>query len=688
MGKRAWKLWDKVISQKYYRKQSDKGYYSDNVAYYDLNGYYSGRDTVTYVYTIDGYPEGLVWDYRNLLRRECLPGARIQFFSILNPYTINWDSHQMKSKLKIWRRIEDETDDVDEYNLHANMSTIDTQFRRRESLVYLNDADIRRKRQMFRYYTVVYITGKRGETFDMTVKGVLSVARKLDLRLTPVTVELPDYLSSFSPFSLKTTSAVLKGVGNTVLSDELIARFNTYSTGVLGVRGIYWGSDIFNKSISLKPIKVNYDDAEILLVTAETQGGKTYFVKTLVLQFLADTKVRGTIMDIKNSEYKNIGKFIANEEVVTHINMGEGEGAYADAMAIVCVGDKSIDSGMFSFSKSFTLAFLKALMQYTPSSQGNDWVDMVLDEAIARTYLEAGVTEDPKTWELSHSLRYEDVYATVKRFMVDPEAKQAITAKFTKSLYEQEKGEGVGGGDNDVSRLISTNRDYQYAVDYIIAKLSTFFEVGGTRRHYLEKSLTLQALARAKLVICDFGLGSKSSSLVDPVMMSIMQLTSAMISYIRSKFARKDGMLNFKLWEEFQEWGKYEGSREMVSTSITQGRVDGDINMIITNKVSDLLEDDKFQLFSNVTSIAVGRIKDARVREALVERLSIPEMLPELDRIANANKQGGDGTYTLGDTYAMDPYWKAFLIGIDLYKYKVVRMEVPESIGRTKLYKS
>ena len=60
-----------------------------------------------------------------------------------------------------------------------------------------------------------------------------------------------------------------------------------------------------------------------------------------------------------------------------------------------------------------------------------------------------------------------------------------------------------------------------------------------------------------------------------------------------------------------------------------------------------------------MTSFAIGAILDSQVREELCTRLSIPEMNPDLDAIANNNKDLS--AYIEGDTLLANPYSKAFL---------------------------
>ena len=191
---------------------------------------------------------------------------------------------------------------------------------------------------------------------------------------------------------------------------------------------------------------------------------------------------------------------------------------------------------------------------------------------------------------------------------------------------------------NDVNRLITSNEGYQAAIEMCIAKISRYFEPNGIRAHLFKQRIAIDDIKDAKLVICSFGMAGKSPNTVDPIQMALMQLYSANISHLRSVFSKHDGKFNFKLWEEFQRWGGFPDADKTINVALTGGRKLGDVNIIVTNKVIDMLEDDRFGVFSNITSIAIGCIWDSHVRTSLCERLTIPQMLPELDTLVTNNK--------------------------------------------------
>lgn len=528
------------------------------------------------------------------------------------------------------------------------------------------------------------ISGKRGDAFDDTVKEVVKLCKVLNIKISRVLGDIPDYLEVFSPFCLGFNMRVLNQCGCNVITDELLSRFNTYSQGIVGKSGIYWGTDIYSSFPCLKPVKITAESAETWLITAEIGGGKSFFVKGIILQLLADKNYNGTIMDIEGFEYIPMANYISHNDLVVIVNMAEGVGSYFDPVEIILTGDAELDKDMHNLSTSFTVSMFKTLLGETTVQ--DEWVDIVINDAVSLTYASAGVTDEMETWHLSQGLTLFDVYNTLKSLLVNGDAKRAVSSMFTRSLYDEQQGFGEAMTQNDVNRLVTSNEGYQQAIEMAIAKVSRYFEPNGTRAHIFQHRVSVDSIKDAKLVVCSFGMAGKSVQTIDSVQMSLMQLCAANISHLRSIFSKHAGKYNFKLWEEFQRWGNFPDSEKTISTAITGGRKLGDINIIITNNVADILNNDRFSIFTNITSVAIGCIRDAKVRQELCDRLTIPQMLPELDRLVTENK---DLTaFNDGDTLFSNPYSKAFLIGLDKTVFTIARMSMPRELSHSALFKT
>ena len=678
------KFWDEILNSMVLKNKSMSGISRGYNFYTDFLGFYSGSEKVTFMYSIDCMPNKIDVSFRTALRSVCGDNVRLSFISNFEKYSIPWHSNQMKAKLNIWKKLDEEEGEINEYNMHLKLKDSDKSEWRRMSLVYLSDAELRRKRKTYKFRSLMLISGNRGEDFDNTVIEVLNLCKALDIKVSRVFGDARDYLSVFSPFSLKHNPKVIKQCGSNVITDEILARLNTYSQGIVGKKGIYWGTDIYSSFPCLKPVKSNTEKAESWLITAESGGGKSFFVKLLILQLLADSRYNGTIMDIEGYEYSAIANYISHNDVVVKVNMSEGSGSYFDPVEIAQTGNEDLDKDMYGMSTSFTISLFKIFAGDTVTS--DEWIDIVINDAISLTYSKNGVTEDMSTWRNSKGLTLFDVYDTLKSLLVNGDAKRAVSSMFNRSLYEERNNIGNRLKQNDVNRLLTSNEGYQKAIEMLIAKVSRYFEPNGTRSNLLRNRVSFDTIKDAKLVVCSFGMAGKSEQTVDEIQMALMQLCASNISHLRSIFSKNAGKFNFKLWEEFQRWGNFPDSEKTITTAISGGRKLGDINIIITNIVKEILDNDRFGILSNITSFAIGCIQDKSVLSELCTRLKIPNMLPELELLVDKNTDNTD--YDDGDTVGNSPYRKAFLIGLDKTKYTISKMCVPDELAKSDILRT
>lgn len=621
----------------------------DNLAI-DQVGYYQG-DTATFLYLLDDLPNYLHIDFKSRLRHECKGDVRVTFVNRLVPHRIAWNSPEMQSKMRILSGAAEEfaEKDVNAFNMHANLGTMRRQEWIQESLQYLSSADVDRNRALFKMSMLMMIQGTRGDDFDESVKAIMSYSEHLGIIWHRVLYNIPAVLAYYMPWG-----QTVKEGGNTnypafVMPDETLARFNTYSQGTLGTSGVCFGMDIYSSFPVLKRVKASREDAENWLITAETGGGKSYMVKALILQLLAQG-YNGTIMDIEGFEYLPLAKEVGVSSRVQVVNMAEGRGGYFDPVEIPVYSELDLDEAtqMRQNSIEFTLALFRVLLG--KSYDEDDYLGVVIDDAVSRAYAERGVTENRMTWANSQGMTLFDIYNTIK----------------TLKGYRK-------------------NADYDLAIDKCIALTNKYFEPGGTRSALFKNRVAINDIIDSDLVICSFGMAGKSQNSVDEVQMALMQLGAAQLSHQRSIFSKTKGKFNFKLWEEFQRWGKFPGSEKTLGTALTGGRKLGDVNIIITNVVAELLGADRFNIFSNVTSFLAGAIGDSKVRTELCERLSIPNMLPELNAISTVRNSNDEYKGTAKRTSI---YMYSFLCGLDKSKYAVVKMMLPTHLRESELFRT
>lgn len=618
----------------------------------DQMGMYQ-EDNCTFFYIIQDLPNFLHIDFKARLRRECDGDVTIAFLDKMQPHRIAWNSPEMQSKLRILRQNAEEMaeKEVNAFNMNSNLRDVRRNEWIQESLQYLSEAEVDRNRSLYRVQMLMIISGTRGEVFDHSVVNVEKYAEQLGIRLHRVLYNIPEVLAFFSPWGSAAPNVNTRFEAPAfVLSDEILARFNTYTQGTLGYRGICFGTDIYSHFPVLKQVKQSATSAENWLITAETGGGKSYFIKAIILQLLT-LGYNGTIMDIEGYEYLPLARILRKHSNVKVINMAEGQGGYFDPVEIPVYNGLDVEdqTAMRHNATEFTLSMLRVLLG--KAYEENNYMSVVIDDAVSQTYSRAGVTDDMYTWGLSANLTLFSVYATMK------------------TLYKY----------RDM-------KPYHTALDEALAILSKYFEPGGTRSAMFQNRVAINDIIDADLVVCSFGMAGKSQDSIDQAQLALMQLGAAQLSHQRSIFSKTKGRFNFKLWEEFQRWGKFPGSEKTLGTALTGGRKLGDVNIIITNVVAELLGEDKFNIFSNITSFLAGTIGDSKVRTELCERLSVPNMLPELDAIGTV-RDSNDESDKSSERHR-SPYEFSFLCGLDKSKYAIVRMDLPPNLRESELFKT
>ena len=643
----------------------------------DFLGMYD-RSNITYFYVFSSYPVELPLDYKDKIRLNCKGDTRVSFYNCLNGHKIDWSSPQMKSKLRVLRMANQEQSDktVDAFNLHDNLTSMGRQEFIENSLIYLSNADIRRNRTLLKSSVMMTISGVRGEDFDESVAAIEEYCKHIGLQADRVTYDVPDVLSYFSPFK-HMRNDIGKRVDNIpsqVLPDEIVARFSGYSQGILGTggkRALYFGTDIYSGFPILKVVKYTSEAPEIWLCTAETGGGKSFFIKALILQLLANN-MNGTIMDVEGTEYYHLAEFCSRNSKVVLLNMGEGQGKYFDPVEISKpTGIDDIDRDAKKMSIDFTNAIFKVLLGR--AYEENVWLSSVVNDIVAMTYNRFGITDDRRTWVLSEGMTLYDVFDTL-RIMHDFVRSGSKDRKLILNKYHIEVPEYID------------NEEYTKAIEQAVAFVSPFFLPDGLRRSIFSERVLVSDISEADLVVCSFGMAGKATHAIDEVQLALMQLSAAQISHQRSIFSKARGKFNFKIWEEFQRWGKFPDSDKTIGVAVTGGRKLGDINIIITNVVKELLDDDRFGIFSNKTSYMLGSIDDKQVRDELAERLSIPNMKSELDNIAAAHKTDDNFKNATGGSSSLFRF--SFLLGLDSSKFGVAKMLVPRSMATSDLFRT
>lgn len=618
---------------------------------------------IGFLYIVEDLPQHLNIHYREQLR-DCISGdTKIHFIDVLESHDMQWDSARMVSRLQILEHTAKENKDTDDnpYNQHKNIKDKIRQSRVEKSLLYLSDAETSRERALLKVKMAILVVGTRGKEFDDTIRLFNSKIKnmKIELRRTLFTVK--EHLEAFSPFKMG-YNKFLQSAPAFVLTDEIYARTFLYEQGALGSKGINFGSDISNGLPVTKVVKSKYDNAETWIVTAETGGGKSTLVKDVKLQLAGFDDFIFTTMDIEGFEYRPLKDFLSNDYKTLILTMGGGTGNYLDPVQISSLtGDEDVDAELFTVSRDFTQAVFRAMVHRL--IERDDFALPLLKKGVSRAYAKWGVDGVKReTWNNAEGKYLHDIYAEYKLML--SEAKEQ----------------------NDLPERIVT-------LEKMLEAFSEYFEPTGSSYHMFSNPINMEDLNGVKYLVCSFNMAGKSQDMVDEVQMEITELFTAFLSYQRSLYAFRNGYYNVKLWEEFQRWGKFPNSENTLGVAVTGGRKLGDVNIIITNDVKQILDDDRFSIINNCSSALIGAIVDEKVRAELCERLSIPHMKEVLDEITLAAKKEDDlpqeeRERILAGAFGENMYTYSFLTYLDRSRVTVTKMVMEPEVAASKLFRT
>lgn len=625
----------------------------------------SSETQITKYFLVRQFPDFLQPRLLDYLRYMCVkPGIKVDFYIYGEPYKINWDSAEMRNKLIVWKRYVDENDGpVNVFDYRSQRSGDMVRRRIVLSTRYLNDAELNQKRALVRAAFMIAITASRDTESILNMSESIRILKEQcslrDIKLRELRINMVDWLQALGPFALKSIRGVSEKLPYKVMTDDLLANFNSYKQGRIGINGVPLGMDIDTNEAVIRKFKSDPDAAENWLISAGTGGGKSYWVKSLLTYLLADGFVV-TVMDYEGDEYSNLANFIAeaNPADVKVISMGKGSTTYFDPCVIPrLTGDPDVDCELKESAINYILAIFRVIVSGV-SGQLTLWEERVISMAIQRMYDCAGVTDDMDTWYRSANLRLKMVYDEIC-YMV--EAKELV--------------------DPD-----SENVQHKAAIK-IMNAASVYFEEGESKAGTFKHPMSADELYDGNFIIFSFGMKGASNSMMDPTILALKQLSVASVTIQISNYCKYvRHCFNVKVWEEYQRWMNLYSSAEIISNAITGGRKRGDVNFIITNDLANILDDSnelskKIRL--NIQNYAIGNVPDNRVRDEFCTKLDLVDCKWALDKIAKAHKSDDGGSGSSGNRYR-----HSFCVMLDNGKKAIVKSKLPASLARSKLFKT
>ena len=624
-------------------------------------------------YMIVKLPDYIVEHLFDEIRAECVaPGLKIDFYCESVPYKVNWDSPEMRNRMTIWRRYTaDMGQKTSVFDYRNNRDANLAKKRIVESTQYLNEADLEYKRTTMKTLFIIKVTGTVNGPDD--TDGIINMEEAIvrlrryclsqEIVIKEMKNTMMDWVRAISPTCMSISSEIDKKLSRKVMVDDTLAVFNSFKQGRVGTTGAMLGIDIKGGVPILHKFREDPEAAENWLITGETGSGKSYFVKTLITYLLAE-QIVVSVLDYEGDEYTSLANYIRSgrPEDVKIVSMGKGSTVYFDPCEIPeLTGDEDIDMELKETAVGFILSIFRLIVGkgVNGMTTTEEWV---VTTAVQRMYDSVGVTEDMETWHRSKGLRLSDVYEEMR---IMHESKELLSSDGTE--------------------------DKQLAAMKILEATAPYFEPGAAKSYVFRHPMPADELYEARFIIFSFGMRGAGDSTVDPVILALKQLSVSFVTIQISNYCKYvRHCFNAKIFEEFQRYGQCVGSAEVISNVITGGRKRGDINFILTNDLAAILRDDvelNVRIRENIQNYAVGRIKSKKVREDFCKKFSQLEMLPDLDRIAAANKK----TKTGSEKKAMgskNKYQHAFAIILDSGKRAISRVYVPQSIIDSRLFDS
>lgn len=627
----------------------------------------SSENQITKYFSISSFPDYVQNQLIDYIRNNCmLPGVKINFYFYGHPHKIFWDSAEMRSKMDIWSRYSQEHDgSINVFNYRQASAEAKTRNRIIQSTQYLNESEIEYKRSLIRVSFIIEVSARRDDeslvNMAESVKKLKEVTANSGIKIRELRINMIDWVRAINPFSLNASKETESKLIKKVLTDDNLANFNSYKQGRVGISGIPLGIDVRSYGPVLRIFKEDPDKAENWLICAETGGGKSMWIKSLLTYMLADGYTV-CIMDYEGDEYTNLANFVreANPDDVKIVSMGKGSAVYFDPCEIPeLTGDKEVDKDL----KENAINFIQAIYRIIVHGDGEDFSTeekKIMSVAIQRMYDSVGVTEDMNTWYRSKLLKLHDVYHEIKEMVIQKEF------------------------------VDSDSNAKHKAAEYIVDAASVYFEESGSNYSMFTNPMSANELYKAKLIVFSFGMRGASETATDPTILALKQLSVAYVNIQISNYCKYvKHYFNVKVWEEFQRWGQVKGSADTIANVITGGRKRGDVNFIITNDLASMLDENNelsAKIGNNIQNYAVGKINKRETREKFCEQFDLQECQDALDKIAKASsnlKQIGGKT-----SGSQNRYKNSFCVVLDDGNKAVVKSMLPASILRSSLFKT
>lgn len=685
-------VWARFLDEYQKRNKSDAYHKKRSPLYARSDRIYSGTENVIYVYTFDRYSEYIPVNFKYEIRKAILDNRNmvVNFFTVVSRESFDFSSQKNKGWLQsvtIANKNLEQYEDNDLNNV-ATDTAVSRNIRTKKTVGYLKFLDLS-QRKLISPKICMYVIGKRGVEFDRGIESIEAYLKANQIGATRVIEDIQEYHAFFSMFNTKieTSKSFYKKLGNQLMSDEQAANVLFGNDGgTIGFGDFMLGEDIYTGHLVLTMIKKDSQDPENFFVAAGTGNGKSFKIKSNLIQYLARDNYIATVNDIEGDEYEQLAIYLTGTGMsVQVLNMGQGSGVYFDPCEIHGFMDSGTSNDKDNNAYKVASLGIKNILRVIcfgkreMSDTENNLINYIIGEAYKRRNVSPN---DKSSWRNSRGMTLQDVYAVAKEL----------------SEHKREKYDPVR--DANESFLVSNikiDKKFGESIGNIRLALEEYFEPNGINSSAFKSALPLSQFIKAKLVINDFGMRGKDNSIADDKELALSQVYSSQISYLRTLYAWSHGLYSVNVFEEFQRAIEIAGVYNHVKVILSGSRKNGGVNYIASNEPYKLVKNYS-DFFENINNYIIGGVVE-QVMDDLLTLAGAKQYKEELIKISNSNKADEGDSYRNNsgfDDYesdyeyaiAQNPYKHAFLISRNKGEIVAVTREpaAPEIIDNKLFY--
>ena len=536
-------------------------------------GKITSREYIIKTFTMNGIQPFINSDIIQRIKDRALAnayGTRVNVFINTNPYKINWETPEMKSRMVQYENY-NRSNDLKEGGVataRKNNSAIKRLENTMKTFEYYTAVDLEWQRTLCQMSVFFEIIGRRDNLFEMeqVVEQFKSACAGEGIRIVENKADIFEWIRKCFPTSMRRIADIDKKQVKVVMTDDLMSQVLPVTQGQIGEKGVPLGIDVYSGLPVLHTFREDVEQAENILVSAWTGGGKSAFTKML-LTWAFPCNITVQVLDFEGDEYSNLKNYVSAEgyeQDVAHVDISAGTGRYYDPLRIAeLTGNPELDNKAFDDAKRMTLALFRVMLS-DKSGEISVEEESILSDCIAKVYDDYGITNDPETWSQSEDLRLSMIYDALQ---------WGVGANF---WYDNKNN------DDSMQKLAKRMQ----------LVLKKYFVEGESGYGLFNEVIDIKAIRDARFIVFSFGNKGESSQTTDETQMMLKQLCvsnlTAQIStycqYIKHQF-------NIKVWEEYQRWGSIKGSETLIINEFTGGRKRGSINFLITNDLDSLLDE-------------------------------------------------------------------------------------------------